>query len=97
LEVRHKHDPASRAAVPSGDGSVRVFRSTKGRRGKKVTVVAGVPLAGEALEALALRLKRRCGAGGTVRDGAILIQGDHGDLLVSELASLGYRARRSGG
>jgi translation initiation factor 1 len=85
------------AAIPGGDGIVRVGRATKGRKGKGVTVVTGVPLAGDALESLATRLKKRCGSGGTVDGGTIEIQGDHRDLLVEELGKLGYTVRRSGG
>jgi translation initiation factor 1 len=84
-------------ATPKGDGIVRVGRETKGRKGKGVTVVTGVPLTGEALEELATRLKKRCGSGGTVHEGVIEIQGDHRDTLVTELAKLGYTARRAGG
>jgi translation initiation factor 1 len=90
----------SRPAVappPSGDGIVRVGRETKGRKGKGVTVIRGLPLSGDALDALATRLKKRCGSGGTVDEGAIEIQGDHRDLLVEELGKLGYKVRRAGG
>ena len=77
---------------------VRVGRETKGRKGKGVTVITGVPLAGDALADLAKRLKQRCGSGGTVTDaGAIEIQGDHRDTLVAELGKLGYTVKRSGG
>lgn len=85
------------AAAPKGDGVVRVGRETKGRKGKGVTVVSGVPLAGEALKDLATRLKKRCGSGGTVHDGVIEIQGDHRDALVAELGKLGYAVKRAGG
>ena len=85
------------AAAAKGDGVVRVGRETKGRKGKGVTIVTGLPLAGAALEELATRLKKRCGSGGTVHEGVIEIQGDHRDVLVAELATLGYTARRSGG
>ena len=84
-------------AAPQGDGIVRVGRETKGRRGKGVTVISGVPLAGDALEELATRLKKRCGSGGTVHAGVIEIQGDHRDALVAELGRLGYTVKRSGG
>jgi translation initiation factor 1 len=84
-------------AVPSGDGIVRISRETKGRKGKGVTVINGVPLAGDALEDLATRLKKRCGSGGTVHEGTIEIQGDHRDTLVAELGKLGYTVKRSGG
>jgi translation initiation factor 1 len=78
-------------------GVVRVGRQTQGRAGKAVTVISGLPLGAEALEALATELKRRCGSGGTVRDGAIEIQGEHRDRLVKELIERGFAARRSGG
>ncbi len=76
---------------------VRVGRETAGRSGKGVSVITGLPLTGDALTALATQLKKRCGSGGTVRDGVIEIQGDHRDLLVQELTRLGYPAKRSGG
>ena len=89
--------PAQPAAPPAGDGIVRVGRETKGRKGKGVTVITGVPLAPEDLQLLATRLKKRCGCGGTVNERSIEIQGDHRDLLVEELGKLGYTVRRSGG
>ena len=83
--------------VPSGAAKVRVGRETSGRSGKGVSVITGLPLAGEELEALATRLKKLCGAGGAVKDGTIEVQGDHRDRLVVELLKLGYEAKRSGG
>jgi translation initiation factor 1 len=83
--------------APAGDGIVRVGRETKGRKGKGVTIVTGVPLTGDALEALAARLKKRCGSGGTVDGTTIEIQGDHRDLLLEELGKLGYSVKKSGG
>jgi translation initiation factor 1 len=85
------------AIAPKGDGVVRVGRETKGRKGKGVTVITGLPLMGAELEALATRLKKRCGSGGTVDGASIEIQGDHRDLLVDELGKLGYVVKRSGG
>lgn len=81
----------------SKDAAVRVGRETQGRGGKGVTVISGLPLAPTALEDLAKQFKKRCGCGGTVRNGVIEIQGDHRDLLVAELAKLGWQAKRSGG
>lgn len=83
--------------MPAGAAKVRVGRETAGRKGKGVTVVTGLPLAGDALDELATRLKKRCGTGGTVRDGVIEIQGDHRDVLLVELEKLGYAPKRSGG
>jgi len=83
--------------VPQGDGIVRVARETKGRKGKGVTVITGLPLDQEGLQGLARQLKQRCGAGGTVRGGTIEIQGDHRDWLLEELKRRGYTVKRSGG
>jgi translation initiation factor 1 len=94
---RRSRPAQPQALAPKGDGVVRVGRETKGRKGKGVTVISGVPLAGDALEALAARLKKRCGSGGTVDGGVIEIQGDHRDTLLAELGKLGYTVKRSGG
>lgn len=85
------------AAPPRGDGVVRVGRETKGRKGNGVTVVTGLPLASEQLAAVASQLKRRCGSGGTVKDGVIEIQGEHRDAVVAELERQGYKVKRAGG
>ena len=82
---------------PAGDGVVRVRRETKGRGGKTVTVITGVAGDDAALSELAGTLKRRCGTGGTTKDGIIEIQGDHGDLLGAELTRLGFTVKRAGG
>lgn len=98
-DCRCRRSRPAQPVAPQGDGIVRVGRETQGRKGKGVTVIRGLPLAGDALSDLATRLKKRCGSGGTVdvAAGVIEIQGDHRDLLVEELGKLGYRARRAGG
>jgi len=88
---------AAEARNVARGGAVRVGRETQGRKGKGVTVITGLPLDAQDLEQLAAQLKKRCGSGGTVRDGLIEIQGDHRDLLVAELIRLGWGAKRSGG
>ena len=80
-----------------GDGIVRVGRVTKGCRGKGLTVITGIPLDHDGLIKLARQLKQKCGAGGTVKDGIVEIQGDHRDLLVEELKKQGYSVKCSGG
>ncbi|MBW2425488.1 MAG: stress response translation initiation inhibitor YciH [Deltaproteobacteria bacterium] len=84
------------SAARASDGIVRVGRSTKGRRGKIVSTVTGVPLEEDALESLAGELKRRCGTGGSVKDGVIEIQGEHRDTLVEELEQRGFKVKRAG-
>lgn len=85
------------AAVPQGDGIVRVHRETKGRGGKAVTVVRGLPLHTEALTTLAKKIKAACGSGGTVKDGQIEVQGDHIDKVLALLQAQGFKTKRSGG
>lgn len=80
-----------------GDGIVRVRRESKGRRGKTVTTISGIPLPEDELRALAGELKRRCGTGGSAKDGSIEIQGDHRQELVSELETRGYTVKLAGG
>lgn len=84
-------------APPKGDGVVRVGRETKGRKGKGVTLINGVPLPPEELKKLAKELKQKCGTGGTLKDGVIEIQGDHRDVLLELLKSKGWTVKRSGG
>ena len=84
-------------APPAGDGVVRVSRETKGRKGKGVTLVTGIPLDAKALKAFAKVLKAKCGTGGTVKDGTVEIQGDQRDILVPLLQAEGWTVKRSGG
>ena len=79
------------------DGIVRLMRETKGRKGKGVTLINGVPLDPAGLKKLAKSLKQKCGSGGSVKNGIIEIQGDHRDKLEKELAALGYKVKRAGG
>ncbi|PLC49666.1 stress response translation initiation inhibitor YciH [Pollutimonas subterranea] len=83
-------------AVPTSDGIVRISLETKGRRGKGVTVIKGVPLGALDLAVLAKQLKTACGSGGTAKEGVIEIQGDHRDLLEQKLAER-WVVKRSGG
>ena len=89
--------PAPKPSASAGPPKIRVAREVSGRGGKGVTVISGLPLAVDALEALAKDLKRTCGAGGAAREGRIEIQGEHRDRLVAELVKLGYDAKRAGG
>lgn len=79
------------------DGIIRVQREVKGRKGKTVTTVSGFQIAVDELKRLAAQLKRRCGTGGSVKDGVIIIQGDHRSTLITELKKRGYNAKAAGG
>jgi translation initiation factor 1 len=80
-----------------GDGIVRVSRETKGRGGKAVTLVRGVPLDAEALARLGKTLRGACGAGGTVKDGVLEVQGDHVERVMALLQPYGWTVKRAGG
>jgi translation initiation factor 1 len=79
------------------DGVIRIQREVKGRKGKTVTTVSAFQLADDELKNLATQLKRRCGAGGSVKAGVIIIQGDHRDTLVTELKKRGFKTKIVGG
>lgn len=86
-----------RAEVVVGDGIVRIARQTKGRGGKGVCLISGLPLSEVQLKELAGKLKAKCGTGGTVKDGIIEIQGDNRERLQTELEKLGYKVKLAGG
>ena len=98
-DLRKARDPDKRRArdLARAGGRVKVRRETSGRRGKAVTTVADVPLDDAGLRELAGRLKKRCGVGGSVKDGVIELQGDHCDAVLDVLRADGYDAVRAGG
>jgi translation initiation factor 1 len=76
---------------------VKVRRETAGRRGKAVTTISNLPLDDAGVRELAGRLKKRCGVGGSAKDGVIELQGDHRDVVITELKAAGYDAVLAGG
>lgn len=80
-----------------GDGIVRISRQTKGRKGKGVTLINGLPLAPSELKTMAKQLKQKCGTGGTVKSDVIEIQGDHRRQLKDFLTEQGYTVKLAGG
>lgn len=90
-------DVKSSEVIPESDGIVRLHRESKGRGGKGVTLIKGIPLPAAELKTLAKALKQVCGTGGTVKDGVIEIQGEQRDKLKAALESKGYTVKISGG
>lgn len=88
---------AQAGAVPQGDGVVRVSRETQGRGGKAVTLVRGLGLEAGPLALLGKKLRAACGAGGTVKDGVLEIQGDHCARVIDLLRQEGRNVKRAGG
>ena len=82
---------------PKGDGVVRIQKQTSGRKGAGVSVITGLDLSDEELKKLAAELKKRCGCGGSVKNGMIEIQGEKRDLLKQLLEQKGFTVKLSGG
>jgi translation initiation factor 1 len=87
----------SKPASQQSDGIVRLRREVKGRGGGTVIVISGIPLSSPEIKELAGVLKKKCGCGGTVKDGVIEIQGDHRDALSTELQARGFKVKLAGG
>jgi translation initiation factor 1 len=94
-DQRKKPASAARVDDTPRDGVVRVFREKGGRGGKIVTVVRGLP--GRELAATASDLKKHCGCGGAVKDGAVEIQGDHREKVAARLKTKGHTVKLAGG
>jgi translation initiation factor 1 len=97
LDGGSHHCGGKGASRSKGDGVVRLSIDRKGRGGKAVTLITGLPGSDEELKALAAELKRRCGTGGTLKDGVIEIQGDQRDTLLEVLKSKGFKVKKAGG
>lgn len=85
------------AGTAFADGHLRLKRETKGRHGKAVITIAGIPQSHDQLCDIAAQLKKKCGCGGSVKDGVIEIQGDQRDVISLELTKLGYKLKWAGG
>ncbi|XTZ40312.1 stress response translation initiation inhibitor YciH [Salmonella enterica] len=90
-------EPQAQAPRPKGDGIVRIQRQTSGRKGKGVCLITGIDEDDDTLTKLAAELKKKCGCGGSVKDGVIEIQGDKRDLLKTLLEAKGFKVKLAGG
>ncbi|OOF58995.1 stress response translation initiation inhibitor YciH [Rodentibacter myodis] len=87
----------SQVQRPKGDGIVRIQKQTSGRKGAGISIITGLDLPDEELKKLAAELKKRCGCGGSVKDGKIEIQGEKRDLLKQLLEQKGFKVKLAGG
>ncbi|WP_426449035.1 stress response translation initiation inhibitor YciH [Siccibacter colletis] len=90
-------EPKAAPERPKGDGIVRIQRQTSGRKGKGVCLITGIDADNATLAAIAAELKKKCGCGGSVKEGVIEIQGDKRDLIKSLLEARGMKVKLAGG
>lgn len=96
FQYRYEEEPQQETLPPERQ-DLRVLRDSKGRGGKTVTLIRGFVGTSVDLEALGKRLKNRCGIGGSVKDGEVVLQGDVRDKVCAILEKEGYRYKRAGG
>lgn len=89
---RMEYEGEEQHTLPPAQQKLRVLRDTKQRAGKVVTLITGFIGSSEDLGALGKKLKTLCGTGGSVKDGEIIIQGDHREKVLASLKKDGYKA-----
>ncbi|MBL0342834.1 MAG: translation initiation factor [Bacteroidetes bacterium] len=88
---------SSGSLLPPKQQQLRVLLDKKQRAGKKVTLVTGFVGPEKDLEVLGKLLKTKCGVGGTVKDGEIMLQGDFREKIIQILSSMEYKVKQAGG
>ncbi|MDE0956158.1 MAG: stress response translation initiation inhibitor YciH [Pseudomonadales bacterium] len=96
-ECGYSHCQCNDDSSTMGDGNVRIRLETKGRKGKGVTTITGIPLAEVELKKLLKELKQKTSSGGSVKGHTLELQGDHRDILIMLLANRGWPSVKKAG
>ncbi len=95
LRIKNKKKKST-SKIPPGikkDGFVRIRKENKGRGGKTVSIIYGIPLSGNELTLFAKKLKQKLGTGGTVKNGVIIIQGDKTAAITEIIIAKGFKVK----
>ena len=93
-DYKYSAQPHQGATIAPQAQDLKISLDKKNRGGKTVTIISGFVGKEEAIEKLGRELKSKCGVGGTIKDGEIIIQGDHRDRVLIILMKEGYKARK---
>ncbi len=97
FNYQYRDDETEAETIKPNQQNLRVMLDKNNRGGKKVTLVSNFVGTEKDLEDLGKKLKSKCGVGGTVKNGEILIQGDFRDRILELLLAEGYKAKKAGG
>lgn len=96
-DFNYRQEESDEETLKPGQQELRVWLEKNHRGGKVVTLIKGFDGKESDLVELGRKLKTQCGTGGSVKDGEILLQGDHRDKVLQTLTNAGYKAKKAGG